>query len=364
MGTNPANWVPLSDNNLIQGKGIFNCSLVPANTKCTPNAGLAKFKFTTGKKHRLRFINAGAEATQKISIDNHVMTVIAVDFVPIKPITTNIITLGIGQRVDVIVNANGTASGAYWLRSTISSCSGTTQPYGLAAIYYPLANTNSVPKSTAWVDNTVPCSTDPLTNPVPFYPIAAVTPPTTVTVNIELTVNTTGHLVFEMNGSSFRGNYNNPIMLLSAAGNNSYPMDPEWNVYNMGTNNTFRFIINNLTPIAHPWHFHGHNMQIMAYGTGTWDGKTVTSLTNPPRRDVHQLDANGYLVFQTFDSNPGVWPAHCHIAWHVSAGLYFNVLERPDKIPGLKIPSTAYQTCRDWAAYTGNHIVEQIDSGL
>jgi FtsP/CotA-like multicopper oxidase with cupredoxin domain len=80
-----ANERPASDNNLINGKMNFDCSTVAAGdtTPCTDNAGISKFKFTTGKTHRLRLINAGSEGIQRFSIDEHNMTVIANDFVPI-----------------------------------------------------------------------------------------------------------------------------------------------------------------------------------------------------------------------------------------------------------------------------------------
>jgi hypothetical protein len=83
-GTN-SNPRPASDNNLINGKMNFDCSTVAAGDKtpCTNNAGISKFKFTTGKTHRLRLINAGSEGIQRFSIDGHQMTVIANDFVPI-----------------------------------------------------------------------------------------------------------------------------------------------------------------------------------------------------------------------------------------------------------------------------------------
>jgi len=76
---------PASDNNLINGKMNFDCSTVAAGdtTPCTNNAGISKFKFTTGKTHRLRLINAGSEGIQRFSIDGHNMSVIANDFVPI-----------------------------------------------------------------------------------------------------------------------------------------------------------------------------------------------------------------------------------------------------------------------------------------
>jgi len=141
---------PFSDNNLINGKMAFDCSLAPVGVSCTPNAGISKFKFQKGKSHRLRLINAGAEALQRFTIDNHEMTVIANDFVPVKPYKTTMVTLGIGQRTDVLVTATGKATDAGWMRSDISAiCSLGKQRHALAAIYYHNANTNVKPNTTA-----------------------------------------------------------------------------------------------------------------------------------------------------------------------------------------------------------------------
>lgn len=81
---------PTSDNNLIQGRNNFNCSNVASGdtTSCKNNAGITSFRFSPGKVHRLRLINAGAEGIQKFSLDGHNMTVIANDFVPIIPYET------------------------------------------------------------------------------------------------------------------------------------------------------------------------------------------------------------------------------------------------------------------------------------
>lgn len=40
------------------------------------------------------------------------------------------------------------------------------------------------------------------------------------------------------------------------------------------------------------------------------------------------------------------------------------IKERPADIPKYNIPPTWAQTCRDWAAFTGEEVVDQIDSGL
>ena len=69
-------------------------------------------------------------------------------------------------------------------------------------------------------------------------------------------------------------------------------------------------------------------MFVLDEGVGEWDGTTVVNAENPQRRDVQVLRAQGYIVVQIDADNPGVWPFHCHIAWHVSAGLYINVMVR------------------------------------
>lgn len=76
-------------------------------------------------------------------------------------------------------------------------------------------------------------------------------------------------------------------------------------------------------------HLHGHNFWVVAEGIGDWDG-TVTK-SNPQRRDVHILRPGSggqpaYMVIEFNTDNPGVWPFHCHIAWHVSSGLYVNIM--------------------------------------
>lgn len=111
-------------------------------------------------------------------------------------------------------------------------------------------------------------------------------------------------------------------------------------------------------------HLHGFNMYILHEGPGEWDG-TIINEHNPLRRDTMMVRGEGHLVMQ-FDAseNPGVWPFHCHIAWHVSAGLFVQFLTKPDEVEKLRIPNVVAETCRQWAKYTETNVPEQIDSGL
>ncbi|KAI4181461.1 MAG: hypothetical protein L6R41_006605 [Letrouitia leprolyta] len=357
---------PKSDNNLINGKMDFDCTKIPAGgPACTPNAGIAKFNFQSGKTHRLRLINAGADATLRFSIDNHNMTVIAQDFVPVVPFTTNVVTLGIGQRTDVIVKGTMSPTSSVFMRSNLTDrCASVSQPYAVAAIYYEKANKTKTPDSTAQVFDNTFCGNDPLTKTRPLFPFPALqNAATTQDIAITFGPNNTGTNVWYMNQQSFRANYDHPVFLLAAAGNTSYPYDPQWNVYNFGSNASVRIIVHNNFFVAHPMHLHGHNFFVLAEGTGTWDGK-ITNYPYTTRRDVQIVQAQGYLVIQYDTDNPGVWPFHCHIAWHVSGGLYVNLMEQPDKIKQRTVPQTMAQTCRDWSDYSGHTVVAQIDSGL
>jgi FtsP/CotA-like multicopper oxidase with cupredoxin domain len=359
---------PSSDNILINGKMNFNCSTVNDGVPCRSDAGIAKFNFEAGKTHRLRLINSGAEALLKFSIDNHTLTVIANDFMPIRPYDTKFVTLGIGQRTDVLVKANGKPTDAVWMRvQAPTDCANARQRLALAAIYYNKANTTSVPQTTAWPDDDHPCTNDDLSKTQPVYPLRAEpNPQTTQIFDISAGWNSTGNFLWTMNGQTFRANHNKPLLLLAHQKNTSYPYDPQWNVYNFGNNRTMRFIVRNngaFAGVNHPMHMHGHNMLVLASGTGQWDGKIVNP-NNPQRRDVHMLPANGYMVVQINANNPGVWPFHCHIAWHASSGLFVNIMERPADIRQMEIPQIMQQTCVDWEAYSSRNIVDQPDSGI
>ncbi|MCJ1311797.1 hypothetical protein MMC25_005470 [Agyrium rufum] len=365
--------LPIADNNLINGRNqvASNCGSFSRVSPCPKSNPFSTFQFQTGKTHRFRLVNSGADGIQRVTIDGHTMTVIANDYVPVVPYEADVLTLGVGQRTDIIVKATANSHGAYWMRSTFATppCGLIDQPLALAAIYYPNANTSNAPNTHAKRYTTeTPCGNTPLASTVPLFSMTPPeTPATTQRIQIDLGTNSSGNSLFFMNGVSFRGNYDHPVLPLAYLGNTTYPDDPEWNVYNFGSNSSMRFVIINNTTLTHPIHLHGHEYWVLAEGIGTWDG-TITNPSNPQRRDVQLLQGDptlpGYLVLQINADNPGVWPLHCHIAWHVSTGLYISVLEQPEMIRSLSMPSIIAQTCRDWADYTGHDVVDQIDSGL
>ncbi len=77
-----------------------------------------------------------------------------------------------------------------------------------------------------------------------------------------------------------------------------------------------RMIINNTTSMAHPMHLHGHVFQLVAIN-GTYingfEGDTIDVL--PHSSVTLEFDAN----------NPGIWAFHCHLMYHLAAGMFTSI---------------------------------------
>jgi len=134
----------------------------------TYNGGGKKFEttFVSGKKYRIRVINVAIEGHFQFSIDGHSLQVIANDLVPIVPYDTDSLLVSIGQRYDVIVEANATP-GDYWLRGGwLTACDPNNNAPNITGIvrYDPsstaeLTSTGIVPGSN--------CGDEPLASLVP-----------------------------------------------------------------------------------------------------------------------------------------------------------------------------------------------------
>ncbi|KAL1301802.1 hypothetical protein AAFC00_005994 [Neodothiora populina] len=367
---------PMANNMLIQGKGDYVCN--NTNLTCTPDAGKAQFRFQSGKRHRLRLINHAAEALIFFSIDGYNMTVIANDFVAVEPYTTNLIKLGVGQRTDIVVTGKDDPTESVWMRITEgpsglgpAGATGCSLNDGLsfevtAPIYYEDADIGVPPNTTTEIDSSLylfplNCANEPLENTVPAFAIPVKKPDTTLNFLMTGGDNATGEFVWYMNNITFLGDYNDPTLLEQKLGNLNFPIERQ--VYNLGNATSVRIVMTSVGfPASHPMHIHGHNMQVLAVGEGSWDGSTIVNPSNPQRRDTQLIPPAGYLVIQYDLDNPGMWPFHCHVAWHISEGMNVNIID--PGIENVDFPYSIAQTCRDWSDWTGTHVVNQIDSGL
>jgi FtsP/CotA-like multicopper oxidase with cupredoxin domain len=69
----------------------------------------------------------------------------------------------------------------------------------------------------------------------------------------------------------------------------------------------------NQTRMPHPMHLHGHEFQVVEIDGRRFSGAVRdTVLVTPGRRVVIAFDAN----------NPGFWAFHCHLLYHLDAGMF------------------------------------------
>jgi FtsP/CotA-like multicopper oxidase with cupredoxin domain len=69
----------------------------------------------------------------------------------------------------------------------------------------------------------------------------------------------------------------------------------------------------NRTPMPHPMHLHGHEFQVVEIDGKRFAGAVRDTVLVPPgRRVVVAFDAN----------NPGLWALHCHLLYHLEAGMF------------------------------------------
>ncbi|KAH6671900.1 multicopper oxidase-domain-containing protein [Halenospora varia] len=99
--------------------------------------------------------------------------------------------------------------------------------------------------------------------------------------------------------------------------------------------------VNNFGPMAHPFHIHGQIAQVVTQGTpGTLGHQTPFNGVyeqTPMRRDVLMVNANSYTIIRFKTGNPGIWLLHCHIEWHIEAGLVMTFVEDPVQTQTLNL---------------------------
>jgi iron transport multicopper oxidase len=106
--------------------------------------------------------------------------------------------------------------------------------------------------------------------------------------------------------------------------------------------------VNNLDAAIHPFHLHGHQFQVCerpSSNKGAFNNHTRNFPAVPPRRDTIAVNAGSYAVLRFQAENPGVWLFHCHIEWHVIMGLTATIIEAPQELAGLSIPSDSQEAC-------------------
>jgi len=350
---------PNADNILING----------TNKNANGGGQYGQVTITNGKKYRLRLINTSVDNYIRVSLDSHVMTVMTSDFIPIKPFSVETLLVGIGQRYDVVINANQTA-GNYWFRANVATdCLSANNFYGQAIWSYSSV-TAGTPTSSQY-STPSDCSEPSGIAPYWVQPVPSGTFETAKgTFNVGLTEATTvpngdAVVVWALGNQSMNADWEQPTLQYLMNGNTNYTA--RMNVYDAASEGNWNYWVVQMgadaPPVPHPIHLHGHDFFVLGQGSGTFSSSSPLNYATPPRRDTATLPGNGWLALAFSSNNPGAWLMHCHIAWHVSEGLALQWVEEPSQI--IWPSSSAMEnTCSNWATYSKNAYYQKIDSGL
>ncbi|KAF2195362.1 multicopper oxidase [Zopfia rhizophila CBS 207.26] len=345
-----------------QGPPTMDTGLINGMNEYNGSGSRYEATFESGKKYLIRLINGAIDTHFKFSIDNHNITVIASDFVPITPFTTDVLDITMGQRYDIIVEANQDTAD-YWMRAIPqAACSSNGDSDNIRAIIRYDNSSTSDPTTSAW-DYTDACDDVDLSNLVPYLS-QTVTDPTGSDLTVSVTTNSENLFKWQIGLESMAVQWAEPSLLQIYEGNATFEDDDC--VYELPDANTWVYwVIEAAIPVPHPIHLHGHDFFILAAEqSASYDSSVTLNLDNPPRRDVANLPASGYLVIAFLTDNPGVWLMHCHIGWHTSEGLALQFVERESEIPALVNYDSANATCAAWDSWVAESGIVEEDSGV
>ncbi|KAJ9136552.1 Multicopper oxidase [Pleurostoma richardsiae] len=358
---------PTLDTGLINGTNTWDCS-DSSDEKCVGGGKKFEMVFESGKKYRLSVLNAAIEGHFQFSIDGHSMTVISNDLVPIVPYTADSVLVTMGQRYDVIIEANADA-GDYWIRAGwVEACATNDNPDNMTGILRYDSSSTDDPTTTSSVEATTSCGDEALESLVPYLSLDVTSMPVITSEQMGFTFDS--YFKWTINSSSLYMNWSSPT--LEKIFNNESVFPTDYNCVEVDKTSTDDewavLVIQDETGLGlyHPIHLHGHDFWVLSQEVGVFDGTTSGFNTaNPPRRDVATLPGNGYLAIAFQLDNPGAWLVHCHIAWHASEGLSLEFVESASEIAGNVVDTTPFtDTCNTWNTYTAVEVWPQDDSGI
>lgn len=270
----------------ITGKGDYNdvnYDAFLANERTLMNPQL--IPITPNTRVRLRIINASASTNFFIETGKLESTIIAVDGQNIQPRQMNPFQLGIGQRVDILVQIpNG--EGSYPILAQVE---GTDRQTGFilatqaAVITKPGPNVNKRLPGFDYSQE-IQLRTQ---KPLPQRSVSKIIP-----------------IVLQGNMMSYVWKINNQIW-------------PNMTPITVTEGDRVELVFDNQTPMSHPMHLHGHTFQVTNINGQEFLGaKRDTFLVLPHSKVKIQFDA----------SYPGAWLFHCHNLYHAAAGMMTKIM--------------------------------------
>ncbi|KAJ7218273.1 Cu-oxidase-domain-containing protein [Mycena rebaudengoi] len=328
-------FIPVADCGMFNGRGRFNGG---------PLTPYAVSKVNKGKRYRFRIINASARSDFTVSVDNHNLTVIAADGVATVPLTVNVIDVLAGQRYDVVLTANQ-AVGNYWINTILGGGNPARNlnlnvTLGRGILRYNGAR-NEEPRGpmTLGPEGAAANALEEF-NLRPLVPIPARPPAVTLSFVTAKDETNFDKAIWTMNNIS----YLSPIVptlvkILDDGADSNDDFAP--------SENTFVLPKNSVHSGGVPPERRGRASSCPSICTVVKsNGSATINTINPIRRDTSGAGAGG-TIFRFTTDKPGPWFFHCHIFWHMSAGLASVMVSSPDDTRALVHPTQEWNRLCD-----------------
>jgi len=234
---------------------------------------------------RLRIINGSSATNFFVSLGGLKGEVIATDGMPVQPITGSRFPLAIAQRIDVRIQLP--PQGAFPI---LALREGATEQTGFI-LATPGVAINKLP-----LKNAVPAGRLALDMEGRFVAANPLRPkPIDRSFELRLQGNMARY-EWPINGIIF---------------DTAKPRGQAAQVrVKSGQRVALKFI--NETPMSHPMHLHGHTFQVTGINGKPLNGALRDTILVPGKTSVT-------VVFDA--DNPGTWYLHCHVLWHLAAGM-------------------------------------------
>lgn len=233
-----------------------------------------------GDRIRLRLVNPSADTMYLVFVEGHELQVVAADGMAVRPVRTDAVVLGMGERYDVLIDAGGVGA-----RRIVGL------PLGkrgrAVALLRRRGTTTRAPAPDAplrmprrVLDYADLRAADDAGPPAPDAKPRA--------IRLDLAMGR-GPYAWTIGGQPFSSA--EPIQIRRGE--------------------SVRFVMRNKTMMPHPMHLHGHSFRV-----GPGGAFKDTALAVPGRE----------LTLDWVADNPGTWAFHCHNVYHQEAGMMRRVI--------------------------------------
>ncbi|KAF8480361.1 Fet3 protein [Russula ochroleuca] len=295
----------------------------------------ATLPFEPGKTYRLRIVNTSAFSMFYFWIDGHDMRIIEADGTDVEESPIDLLGITVAQRYSVLVTARNDTSSNWAIHANLDTTMFDKVPAALQSnLTASITYNSSAPLTDPSFVDAYHDMNDTALVPVVVEQMLPVDRTIELEVSFDTMTDGTNRAMF--NQVSYLPPLVPTVLSVLTLGSNATDVTPYgYSGFVLDHLSAVQIILKNGDVGNHPFHLHGHKMQIVnrvqdyTSSDPTLNPPIVEGQANPMRRDTVQVPPGSSVALRIVADNPGTWMLHCHIEWHLEAGLAVTFIEAP-----------------------------------